>query len=141
MKSDYFSRYANKIKANLPKNINFLDSVSEKKLLDLYSSCKGFISTAKDEDFGMAVVEAMASGKPAICVKEGGFLEIIVDNVTGILVKPNVDEIVKAIKFISKNPEKYKEACIERAKEFDVNLFIKHMKETIDKIISKNNSN
>ena len=138
--SDYFSKYAEKIKFNLPKNIEFLDTVSEKKLLELFSCCKGFISTARDEDFGMAVVEAMASGKAVICVKEGGFLESVIDNVTGIFVQPKVDEIIKAIKSISKNPAKYKEACIERSKEFDVSFFVKNMKESIQNIISKNNS-
>ena len=139
-RSDYFSKYANKIKNNLPKNIELLETVSEEKLLELYSSSKGLISTAKDEDFGMVAVEAMASGKPVVCVKEGGFLESVIDNITGILVEPNISDITKAIQIISKNPEKYKEACIEQAKKFDETIFLEAMKKIIHKVSSfKNN--
>jgi glycosyltransferase involved in cell wall biosynthesis len=139
--SDYFSKYAKNITSKLPKNVQLLDSVSEKKLSELYSKCKGFISTAKDEDFGMTVVEAMASGKPVVCVKEGGFLETVIDCKTGILVESNTSQIINAIKSISKNPEKYKDACISQAKKFDISLFLNSMNEVIQKIYSSEKRN
>jgi len=43
-----------------------LGTVSEEKLVDLYSRCKGLICTDMYEDFGMTPLEAMASGKPVI---------------------------------------------------------------------------
>ena len=85
-----------------------------------------------DEDFGMTPIEAMAAGKPVIAVKEGGYLESVIDGVTGMLVDADVESIVKAVGIISKNPEEYKDACLERAKIFDKSVFIKKMKEVID---------
>jgi len=139
-KGDYFSKYAEKIKLDLPKNIEIFSTVAEKELLDLYSRCKGFVSTAKDEDFGMAVVEAMASGKPVVCVNEGGYVESVKNEITGFLVEAKVEKIVKAVKRISNNPEKYQAACEAQAKKFDKTVFISQMREKIPSSLTHNSS-
>ncbi|MEE9174716.1 MAG: glycosyltransferase [Thermodesulfobacteriota bacterium] len=122
---------------NLPSNVELLGSISEEKLKILYADCKGFITTGMDEDFGMTPVEAMAAGKPVVAVKEGGYLETVVDGVTGKLVSPNVSDIKKAIKEISKNQKHYRKACQKRARMFDVPIFIELMKEEIEKVATK----
>lgn len=126
-----YPEYKNIVK-NAPDNVNFLGNVNEKELIDLCSKCEGFITTAIDEDFGITPIEAMASGKSVVATKEGGYLETVVDGYTGILVSPDVDEISEAIKYISKNPEQYKEACEERAKMFDYQSFKKKIIKTVE---------
>ena len=74
----------------MPENVKMLGTVSEEKLVDLYSRCKGLICTDMYEDFGMTPLEAMASGKPVIAVDEGGFTETVVNGETGLL----VDEVL-----------------------------------------------
>ena len=128
---DHALKYAEKIKHGLPKNVELRGEVTEEELIDLYAKCKGYITTAMDEDFGMTPIEAMAAGKPVIAVKEGGYLESVVDGITGMMVEADVESIVKAIDIISKNPEVYMDACRERAKTFDKSIFIKRMKEVI----------
>lgn len=132
--SKEFNNYFENLKRNSTKNIIFAGPVFDrKKLADLYANCKGFIATAKDEDFGMAVVEAMASGKPVIAPNEGGYKETVIDAVTGKLINDiNVDRLVNTIKEIGENPQKYKDACIEQAKKFDTKVFIKKIKEQIE---------
>ncbi len=125
---DHASGYAAKLVTGLPANVTLMGSVSEEKLLELYATCKGHITTALDEDFGMTPIEAMASGKPTVAVKEGGYLETVLDEVTGLLVEPEVLSIVAAIKEVSSDPQKYREACIKRAKEFDVSTMLQKMR-------------
>ena len=111
-----------------------LSWIEHDKLIDLYANCKGFIATAKDEDFGMTPVEAMASGKPVIAANEGGYKETVIDGVTGMLIDDiNADKLVEAIKKMGENPQKFKAACIEQAKKFDTKIFIKKIKEQIKK--------
>ena len=124
---DHASKYASKIVENLPENVELLGSITEEELQELYATCKGHITTALDEDFGMTPVEAMASGKPTVAVREGGYLETIIDGSTGVLVEANEKEIINGVKLISRNPEKYKNACMERAQDFDTGEFIKQM--------------
>jgi len=85
-KSRHFQQYVNYIKEIKPKNVEILSWVNQKKLIELYANCKGLITTAIDEDFGMTPVEAMASGKPVIAANEGGYKETIINNKTGILI-------------------------------------------------------
>ena len=130
-KGDHASKYAEGIRHNLPENVELRGEITDKELSDLYAQCKGYITTALDEDFGMTPIEAMAAGKPVIAVEEGGYLESMVDGVTGMLVEADVESIIKAVGIISKEPEVYKDACQERAKSFDKSVFIKRMKDVI----------
>ena len=133
-KAKHFKKYANYIKKMKPKNVRILSWIKEEKLIDLYANCKGFITTSKEEDFGMTSVEAMASGKPVIAPKEGGYKETIIEDVTGKLIDNiNIDKLIKAIKEVGKKPETYKDACLKQAKKFDTKIFIKKIKYQIEK--------
>ena len=132
-KSRHFRAYTDYIKKIKPENVEILSWIDQQKLIELYANCKGFITTSKDEDFGMTPVEAMASGKPVIAPNEGGYKETVIDGITGKLIDNiNVDKLVKAIKEIGKDPAKYKDACLEHAKKFDTGIFIKKIKEVIN---------
>jgi glycosyltransferase involved in cell wall biosynthesis len=124
---DHAAKYYEKLIKNTPSNVEMRGAVSEEELMDLYARCKGLICTAQDEDFGLTPIEAMASSKPVVAVNEGGFKETVVHGKTGQLVEANRDELVKAVKEISKDPQKYKEACKKRAANFDTSIFSEKM--------------
>jgi glycosyltransferase involved in cell wall biosynthesis len=131
-KGDHSQKYASDVIKNLPQNVKLLGSVPEDDLIELYATCKGHITTALDEDFGMTPIEAMASGKATVAVREGGYLETMVDGSTGILVDPDETAIINAVKTISRNPEKYENACENRARDFDIPEFIEKMENIIN---------
>ncbi len=129
-----FLKYTSYLKRIEPKNVEIRSWVDNKELIELYANCKGFIATAMDEDFGMTPIEAMASGKPVIAANEGGYKESVISGKTGVLIDNiNEEKLIKAVKEIGKNPEKYKNACIKKAKEFDTKIFIKKIKEEIER--------
>jgi len=136
-KGDHASKYASQIINGMPPNVEFLGSVSEDELIKLYSTCKGHITTALDEDFGMTPIEAMASGKPTIAVKEGGYLETIVDGSTGLLIEADETALINAVKIISMDPEKYQKECLDRAKDFGIPSFIKQIVNIIEPLYQK----
>lgn len=124
---DNVSGYIQKITQDLPSNVTILGEISEENLIDLYSRCKALLCTAVDEDFGLTPIEAMASGKPVVAIDEGGFKETVTPE-TGFLVRPDVDAIIEAISAVGTDPEKYRDACITRAKEFDITHFAELLK-------------
>ena len=69
------------------ENIEFLGYVSDKRRLELFSKCKGFICLASAEDFGLTPIEAMACGKPVFAYESGGIKETVENKVNGILFK------------------------------------------------------
>ena len=127
---DHAEAYQNKL-ANLPSNVRMLGSIDEKKLAELYSACKGLITTSMNEDFGLTPLEAMAAGKPVVAVNEGGYLETVEDGVTGELVKADVKDIIRGVLKVSKDPLKYRRTCERKAKEFREEIFIKKIREEI----------
>jgi glycosyltransferase involved in cell wall biosynthesis len=128
---DLAARYYERLIKNIPENVEMRGAIREDELIDLYARCKGLICTAEDEDFGLTPVEAMASGKPVVAVNEGGFRETVVHGKTGLLVEADRDELVGALEEISRDPERYKEECIKRAREFDTSVFLKGFRKLI----------
>ncbi len=57
-------------------NIKFLPKISDKEVENYMSRCKAFVY-AGIEDFGIAPVEAMASGAPVIAYGKGGILDTV----------------------------------------------------------------
>jgi glycosyltransferase involved in cell wall biosynthesis len=124
-KSRQFREYAQLMKRMRPKNVELRSWVRFDELVALYAECRGFITTAKDEDFGMTAVEAMASGKPVIAPNEGGYRESVQPGRTGELIDDiNAEKLAEAIRRVGQNPGAYREDCLKRAKEFDTGVFM-----------------
>lgn len=81
------------------ETVELLGRVDDSELVELYAKAKGFIALAREEDFGMTVVEAQAAGTPVIAFNGGGFRETVVDGETGILIdETDVTTLEKAFK-------------------------------------------
>jgi glycosyltransferase involved in cell wall biosynthesis len=57
-------------------DVEFCGRVSDGDLRELYANCSAFIMPG-EEDFGITMVEALASGKPVIAFGRGGSVEIV----------------------------------------------------------------
>lgn len=69
------------------------------------SSLTLFVSAARSEPFGLAIVEAMAAGLPIIATASEGALEILEDGVSGKLVPPdNPEALAEAINKLLDDP-------------------------------------
>lgn len=130
-----YAAYYKKLYDIKPDNVTFLGVESEKKRRDLLGRAAGLIFTGECEAFGMAPVEAMASGKPVVALDEGGVGETVLSQETGLLLKdPSPKKICAAIKEISESQEKYRAACIARATLFDGKIFMKKMNAAIERV-------
>ena len=70
----------------LQKQVNFLGFRPD--VLNLVAVADIFVLPSLAEPFGIALVEAMALGKPTVAVCVGGPREIVEDRITGLLVPP-----------------------------------------------------
>jgi glycosyltransferase involved in cell wall biosynthesis len=131
--SDEFKGYFRRLQAQAPNNVQFIGPVLNRaNLADLYAGSKGFIATSRNEDFGMTAVEAMAAGKPVIAPNEGGYKETVIPDRTGKLID-NLDseQLARSIQEVGRNTGQYRQACLQQARRFNTDVFIKKMREHI----------
>lgn len=69
------------------KNIHFVDSIPQKELASLYGSSSMFILPTRYEIFGMVLMEAMYFGTPVITYKAAGPIDVIENDVDGIVME------------------------------------------------------
>lgn len=121
--------------------ISLLGFLSDKTKIDYLKKAKGFIFPSRDEDFGIAPVEAMSYGVPVIAYFSGGPKETIIDGETGIFFKGyTIDGLVNAIKRFEKmhfDPIK----CYKQAKKFSEERFKKKILEFIAREYDKHKKN
>jgi len=117
-------------------NIEFLGLVSEEKLKDAHAHCQAFIFP-QEADFGIAGVEAMASGRPVIAYKIGGALEIIENGITGLFYKePTVECLAEAVaKF--RSMKFYPELIKQRSERFDEAVFEKKIRNFVKQALEE----
>jgi glycosyltransferase involved in cell wall biosynthesis len=112
-----------------PENVEVLGEVDERRLLDLYAKCRGLLATSRDEDFGLAPVEAMAAGKAVVAVDEGGYRETVVPDRTGWLVSADPESLARAIGSAAPAQlETMRSACEAQARRFDTRTFLDAMR-------------
>lgn len=117
--------------------VEFLGSVSDEKLDELYNGAKALIFCALDEDFGLVPVEAMAHGVPVIALGQGGVLETVVSGKTGVLFnEPTVDGLTKAIYQLTNLPINQL-SCIKQAEKFNKERFQREIKKFVKTKLTK----
>lgn len=98
---DVLIKAANKLKFNLKivgtgrdekylksiagPTVEFLGNIPDSQLEKIYSGAKAFLFASRDEEFGIAVVEAMGRSLPIIAYKSGGVPEYVKDDLNGYL--------------------------------------------------------
>jgi glycosyltransferase involved in cell wall biosynthesis len=97
----YLTKIKNKIEdLQLEDDIQFLGSLSQKKLAKLMRRSKLLIHSAEHETFGLVAVEAHRSGLPVISINQGPFKEIITNDKDGLITQSF--ESIQAYDFIIK---------------------------------------
>jgi glycosyltransferase involved in cell wall biosynthesis len=81
--------------------VRFEEWVSMDALRDAYRECRALIQ-AHEEDFGIAPLEALACGRPAIVLAKGGALETVTPD-TGILYhEPSEEALAEAMREVTR---------------------------------------
>jgi len=72
--------------------------VNDAQLRWLYENCRALVS-ASYEDFGLTPLEANTFGRPAVVLRAGGFLDTLVEGVTGVFVEePTAAAVADAVR-------------------------------------------
>jgi len=132
------SAVSRRLSATRNANIEILGRVSDGQLYKLYAGAVALICLAKEEDFGMTPVEAMAAGTPVIAYNGGGYKESVIDGKTGVLMdKIDKKTLIYTIKHFNEliHWKGLDEASQKQAERFSKERFIREFKNFVLKIM------
>jgi glycosyltransferase involved in cell wall biosynthesis len=89
----------------LESNVTFSGFLLKEEYQKLLNSVDIFILPSRSEAFPVAILEAMALGKPVIASNTGGISEVIQDGRNGVLVEPTPEQIASAVLYLHRNTD------------------------------------
>jgi phosphatidylinositol alpha-1,6-mannosyltransferase len=93
--------------AGLANRVRFIGSLEVPKLIEIYRAADLFVMPSTGEGFGIAFLEAMASGTPALGLDIGGARDALADGELGTRVIESglAAELARVLKSPKRNPE------------------------------------
>ena len=119
-------------------NVEFCGRVPDHELKELYARSTAFLMPG-EEDFGMTMVESLASGKPVIALSRGGAMDIV-ENGCGVLyadpLESSLEDALRAFDRVEKliDPEQLR----IRASAFSEAVFERDFRAALNRCRSKN---
>ncbi len=105
-------------------NVKLLKDVPVQQQIEIYKTANVYLHCMIGEHFGLAVVEAMASGLIPIVHRSGGAWEDIVEYGKCGYGYENLDEAVDAINNVKNSSDAFRKQIIERSKTFSKRRFM-----------------
>jgi glycosyltransferase involved in cell wall biosynthesis len=114
-------------------SVRFAGRVTDDEAAWLLSRARALVLPAVEE-FGIAAVEAQASGRPVIAVHAGGALETVREGVTGAFWTGGPHELATAVaEFDDEAVDP--DACVENARKFDADAFRNSLRREVDRLL------
>lgn len=130
--------------AGIRKNVIFTGRVIGGDLPQLYRTGDVFAITSKTETQSIVLLEAMATGLPAVAVKAGAIPELVHNGENGYLCEAdNVDEVAKSLICILQDEElraSMSEKSQELIKKHDIAYTLTRIEEIYNKVLDKKES-
>ena len=106
---------------NLPERIIPIKRTeSQEKLAEIYTAADLLVNPTREDTYPTVNMEALACGTPVLTFKTGGSPEIPDSTCGSVVEAEDVDTMEKEIIRICEEKPYSKEACLERAKSFDM---------------------
>ena len=111
------------VDAQLPENIiSIHQTQNQMELAEIYTAADLFVNPTREENYPTVNMEAIACGTPVLTFRTGGSPEIL-DETCGCVVDcDDVDAMEQAIRRICAERPYSLEACLKRAKSFDMKI-------------------
>lgn len=105
-------------------NVKFLGWRPRTEVRELLARCRAFVFPG-EEDFGIAPVEAQASGRPVIAFAGGGALETVLEGITGMFFRETTpDSLAEAAARFGRIEASFQPGAVqEHARKFDTTVF------------------
>lgn len=129
------------IDSQLPDNIISIHRTqNQQELAEIYSSADLFVNPTREENYPTVNMESLACGTPVLTFNTGGSPEVIDETCGSVVAKNDIDAMEKEIIRICETKPYSEEACLERAKAFDMNDRFKEYIDLYEEIMNDRSS-
>jgi len=133
-------------KEGVADRIEFKSHVEHKKISDLLNNFDLYVALSRSESFGVAILEASSCAIPVITSNVGGLPEVVINNVTGIIVNnQDTEAAAEAIKSLILDREKRKKfgknGRIFILEKYDIKNTVKIFVNLYESILKDRNAN
>jgi glycosyltransferase involved in cell wall biosynthesis len=117
-----------------PVGITSFHDLDDAQMRWLYANAAGLVAVAH-EDFGLTPVEAQCFGVPAIVLRDGGYLDSTVENLTGVFVDgSSPDQIVDGVRAL--RARSWDRDAIRQASErFSPDSFARRIRDVVNQVL------
>ena len=110
------------IDTQLPSNILSIHRTqNQTELAEIYTAADVLVNPTREENYPTVNMESIACGTPVLTFRTGGSPEILDENTGSVVNCDDIDAMQMEIIRICEDKPYSLEACLERAKSFDVN--------------------
>jgi glycosyltransferase involved in cell wall biosynthesis len=128
------------LKKQAAPNIEFCGRVTGTQLRDLYSRSNALIVPG-EEDFGITMVESLASGKPVIALARGGALEIVTRGCGVLYPEADEESLDRALCTFDRMQDSVNPRDLAvRASRFSEAAFEKRFVQVVDRFLARTSS-
>lgn len=104
----------------LPKSILSIHRTeNQEELAAIYSAADLFVNPTREENYPTVNMESLACGTPVVTFRTGGSAEMLSDTCGAVVPRGDMEAMLEKIMTIAKDKPFTKEACLEKAKDFD----------------------
>jgi glycosyltransferase involved in cell wall biosynthesis len=124
------------LRSALPPNVRWLGKVSDAEVPELYRGARALVFPG-EEDFGIAPLEALASGRPVIALARGGALETLTPETGVFFDAPTPEALVAALGRFEASERTFDPArARERAELFSEERFRAAMRVQVEALLA-----
>ena len=124
----------------LESNVTFSGFLLKEEYQKLLNSVDIFTLPSRSEGFPVAILEAMALGKPVIASSRGGIPEVVQDGRNGVLIEPFSRQIANAILYLHGNADIRREISrnnLQDVARFDWNIITDRYIDTYRQVLQE----
>lgn len=117
--------------------VRFVLDPTDDELIGLYREARAVLFTARNEDWGIVPLEAMACGTPVVAVDAGGPRESVAHGRSGWLLPDAVEPWAERIELLARDPDEVdamRPATVQRAQQFTWDRFVSRIDDVMEDV-------
>lgn len=124
--------------AGIAGRVHFLGNLDDAALRRCYQTCDVFVMPSSSEGFGFVFLEAMHYRKPVVAADSGGSPEVVLDDVTGRLVRyGDVPQLAQTLIELCRDPQQRARLGQAGYERLQAHYTFPKFKQTLSDIISR----